>query len=141
MSADSVWQPYRRRGEVTAEKRHRSWTWTTSAGEVMHADAGDWAVTGDDGRQWSVAAAVFESTYENVGPARYRRAGMVLARRATQPEVIPTWEGDAVAQPGDWIVQGPRDEQWPVPDGQFRDGYEGPHQAGPDHPSTDGPPR
>jgi hypothetical protein len=68
----------------------------------------DWAVTGDDGGQCSVAATVFESTCETVGENRYRRASMVLATRAGRREVIPTWEGDAVAHRGDWIVQGAR---------------------------------
>jgi hypothetical protein len=141
MATDSVWQRYLRRGEVTAQKRRRAWSWTTSTGDVMRGSAGDWAITGDDGRHWSVAATVFESSYERVGPQRYRRAGTVLARQASDREVIATWEGDAVAHRGDWIVQGTRGEQWPVPDGQFRAGYEGPLDCGPGDPRAGGQPR
>jgi hypothetical protein len=125
---------------VTAEKGTQAWSWTTSTGELMHGNAGDWAVTADDGRQWSVAATLFESTYEKVGHKRYRRAGTVLARRANRRETVATWEGDAVAEIGDWIVQGSRGEQWPVPDGHFRTGYEGPLGPGSVHPPTHGQP-
>lgn len=124
--ADERWRHYRRRGEVTAERRSQGWTWTTPSGDVLHARAGDWAVTDDNGDERSVAAEVFESTHRRIGPGRYRRFGTVLARRATQREVIPTLEGDTVANEGDWILQGRHGEQWPVSDEQFRDSYEGP---------------
>jgi hypothetical protein len=32
-------------------------------------------------------------------------------------------EGRAIAQPGDWVVEGRRGERWPVTDGQFRRSY------------------
>lgn len=135
MSADAGWRGYRRRGEVTAEKQDHAWTWTTQAGEDMRADTGDWAVVDDHGLERSVAAEVFDSTHARVGPQRYRRSGTVLARRATRPEVISTLEGDVVANEGDWVIQGPHGEQWPVPDAQFREGYEGPLDP---HPPTSG---
>jgi len=126
MSADAGWRRYRRRGEVTADQRGQAWTWTTTAGEAMRAEAGDWEVTDDKGNTRSVAAGVFESTHEQVGPHRYRRSGTVLARRAVRREVIPTLEGEVVANSGDWIVQGQHDERWPVRAEQFHDSYEGP---------------
>jgi hypothetical protein len=92
----------------------------------MHAQPGDWAVVDDRGDERSVAAEVFESTHQMIGPGRYRRSGTVLARRATRREVIQTLEGDVVANKGHWIIQGPQGEKWPVPDEQFRDSYEGP---------------
>lgn len=123
---DEEWRHYRRHGEITAEQRPESWTWTAPTGEVMNAQAGDWAVTDDNGDERSVAAGVFESTHQQIGPGRYRRCGTVLARRATQREVIETLEGTAVANEGDWILQGQEGERWPVSDEQFRDSYEGP---------------
>lgn len=123
------WQSYRRCGEVNAEKRDHPWTWTTPSGDMMHAAPGDWAVIDDNGDQRSVASEVFESTHEPVGPGRYRRAGMVLARRSAGNEVVQTLEGEVVTNEGDWIVQGPRGEQWPVPHEQFKDSYNGPVDA------------
>ncbi|MDT5018207.1 MAG: hypothetical protein QOD39_4367 [Mycobacterium sp.] len=126
MSGDTTWRRYRRRGEITAEKRARGWTWTTSTGEVMRAQPGDWAVVDDRGNERSIDAEVFDATHEQIGPRRYGRSATVLARQATEREVIQTLEGDAVADKDDWVVQGPKGEQWPVPDGQFRESYEGP---------------
>ncbi len=125
-SGDSGWRSYRRRGEISAEKRDHSWTWTTRSGEVMQAQPGDWVVTNDDGDERSVSASVFESSHEQIGPRRYRRSGTVLARRAGDREVVHTLEGDVVANRGDWIVQGTGGERWPVPDEQFRGSYDGP---------------
>jgi hypothetical protein len=120
---DSPWRRYRRRGEVTAEQRPYPWTWTTSSGEVMHAQEGDWAVVDDSGCERSIAAEVFGLTHEPIGSGRYRRTGTVLARRAVPGEVIATLEGDVVATEHDWVVQGAEGEQWPVPDAHFREGY------------------
>lgn len=120
---------YRRRGEVTAKLRDTDWTWRTRAGEVMHGKAGDWAVVDDNGVERSVAAAVFESTHQQVSPDkphRYRRMGTVRARRATRREVVTTLEGDAAAECGDWIVEGQGGERWPVSDEHFQKSYEGP---------------
>ena len=125
-SAEKPWCQYRRRGEVTARQHPRDWTWTAPNGEVMRARAGDWAVIDDNGDERSVAAGIFEATHRQIGAGRYRRSGTVLARQATQQEVIETLEGNAVANTGDWILQGQQGEQWPVPDKQFRDSYEGP---------------
>jgi hypothetical protein len=95
----------------------------------MHAEAGDWAVIDDAGHERSVSADVFESTHEQVGPHRYRRAGTVLARRTQRREVITTLEGDAVAKKGDWILHGENGENWVVPNEQFQVTYEGPIDA------------
>jgi hypothetical protein len=126
MATESEWLRYRRCGEVTAEKRPTEWTWSTRAGERMRAEADDWAVIDDAGRERSVAAAVFESTYQQIGPNRYRRVGIVLAKRATSRQIVRTLEGDAVAEEGDWIIQGQSGERWPVPTDQFENSYAGP---------------
>jgi hypothetical protein len=126
MATESEWRRYRRRGEVTAEQRPTEWTWSTRDGQRMRAEADDWAVIDDAGRERSVAADVFESTYEQVGPHRYRRVGIVLAKRAARQQIIPTLEGDAVAEHGDWIVKGQGGETWPVPADEFEKTYEGP---------------
>jgi hypothetical protein len=126
MTSESEWLRYRRRGDVTAEKRPIEWTWSTRAGDRMRASADDWAVIDDAGLERSVAADVFESTYERIGGHRYRRVGVVLAKRATSRQIIRTLEGDAVAEEGDWIVQGQGGERWPVLADQFEKSYEGP---------------
>lgn len=100
-----------------------AWTWTTDSGEVMTAQPGDWKVRDAAGVR-SVAAGVFERSYQSVGPGRYRRTGVFRARRAIQDEVVETLEGQAVVHPGDWVVEGAGGEQWPVPAEHFARSYE-----------------
>ena len=47
-----------RRGEVTAVRSNTSWTWTSESGETMQGDVGDWRVTDESGRSWSVKAKI-----------------------------------------------------------------------------------
>ena len=49
------WVEVARRGEVAAVRSDTSWTWTTESGETMQGVAGDWRVSNDSGRSWSVA--------------------------------------------------------------------------------------
>lgn len=121
-----VWQRYRRSGTVLADQRHEPWTWTTSSGETMRANAGDWAVEGGDGQIRSVADDIFRATHTQESGRRWRRCGEVEARPARHGEVIRTLEGPAKASDGDWVVRGTKGEMWPVPAAEFTSGYEGP---------------
>lgn len=117
------WARFERRGEVLAERLDEPWTWATERGDLMQAAAGDWRITASDGRQWSVAAAIFDATYEPLGQGRFRRTGTVSARRATAGEVVPALEGKSHAGDDDWIVVGAAGEWWVVPDERFTASY------------------
>lgn len=121
-----LWQRYRRVGTVVAEQQHQAWTWESGSGDVMHGEAGDWAVRDEAGNTWSVRDDIFRGTHEHVDGDRWRRTGFNKARRARAGEIVDTLEGPATASDGDWIVAGDGGEQWPVPDEQFRQRYEGP---------------
>jgi hypothetical protein len=54
----------------------------------MQAEAGDWQVTNDAGRSWSVAPGIFVKSYEHVAGDRWRRTGRATARPAVAGEVI-----------------------------------------------------
>lgn len=126
-SDQSGWERYRRTGIVVAERRDTPWTWTTSSGEQLRADAGDWAVCEPEGRRWwSVKDAVFRAQHRHLDGSRWRRDGVVSARRARAGEVIDTLEGQTTASAGDWVVRGEHGEQWPVPAEEFARRYEGP---------------
>lgn len=125
-AATTDWRRYRRRGVVSAIRREHAWTWTDYRGEEKHANSGDWLVIDDGGDERSVAAELFYVSHELISPARYRRIGIVEARRATEEEVVESREGDGTAKPGDWVVRGSEGEQWPVSAEKFRIGYEGP---------------
>lgn len=117
-----LWQSFTRVGTVTAEQRSTPWTWTSDAGHVMRADAGDWAIQ-EDGKVWSVRDGIFRDTYEPAGEGRWRRKGRVQARPAYPGETVNTLEGPTTAAEGDWIVRGSTGEQWPVPGNEFSRRY------------------
>lgn len=117
------WLRFRRVGEVTAEQRDHVWTWVTETGDELRAEPGDWAVVDDSGRERSVTPESFTDSYELIAGSRYRRKGVFRARQAQVQETIATDEGDAVAKPGDWIVEGVRGEIWPVPAQRFEATY------------------
>src|SRR5690606_10981535 len=97
--------------------------WKTSNGDTLRAMAGDWLVVSDDGSERTVAEDVFEALYEPVGPDRYRGRGRVTARRCAERTAVSTREGEATAEPGDWLLTGAHWDSWPVPDDQFRRHY------------------
>ena len=117
--------PFRRLGEVRARRVAEAWSWQTESGATMRAAAGDWLVTDpESGRQWSADPAAFAAGHEPLGGDRYRRGGFVQARPAQLHEQVQTLEGAAVAEPGDWLVEGDLHERWLVPVARFATAYE-----------------
>jgi hypothetical protein len=114
---------FRRAGEVRAERLTAGRSWTHSSGGQLAGACGDWKVTDDSGHEWTVRDQEFRATHEPLDGDRWRRSGMVRAWRVNEVTVLRTIEGKAMARPGDWIVQGPRGERWPVTDQQFMRGY------------------
>jgi RyR domain len=106
------WIAVTRRGEVTAVRSDSTWTWRNESGETMQGEAGDWCLTNDSGRSWSVAPDIFASTYEHVAGDRWRRIGDALARPAVAGEVINSLEGRQTAVEGDWVIRGSKDGEW-----------------------------
>ena len=115
---------FKRLGSVAAEQLCESRRWTTIAGDVLEGNAGDWLVTSDDDSQWTIRDAEFQRSYERGPGGTWIRVGSVLAWPATDGEVVDTLEGRATARGGDWIVQGPGGERWPVPADRFERTYQ-----------------
>jgi RyR domain len=120
----SEWAEVTRRGEVTAVRSDTSWTWTSESGATMQGALGDWRVTDDSGRSWSVAPEIFASTYEHVAGDRWRRTGRAWARRAVPGEVITSREGRQTAADGDWVIRGSQGEEWVTTSEHFAASYE-----------------
>jgi hypothetical protein len=120
-----MWKTYQRVGTVTAKHRRRRWVWTTASGKTAHASAGDWEVS-DGGQPWPVHHHTFRATHRRQQGTTWERTGTVLARPARPGETIDTLEGPVTAADGDWVIQGKRGEQWPVPNDEFRRRYRGP---------------
>ena len=110
---------FRRTGDVRAQRITASQSWMRASGDVMSGASGDWHVRDDFGDERTVRDPEFVVTHEPLGGDRWRRIGTVRAWRVSDATVVRTLEGRAVAAPGDWIVQGPGGERWPVSDEQF----------------------
>lgn len=122
--SSSGWVEVTRRGEVTAVRSTTSWAWTSESGETMQGDVGDWRVTNESGRSWSVAPKIFASTYEHVEGDRWRRTGRAWARPAVPGEVIESLEGRQTAADRDWVIRGSKGEEWVTSSDHFAASYE-----------------
>lgn len=116
------WQRYRRRGEVVAVRRDAPWAWTTTDGQTLAAEAGDWEVTDETGTR-SVDPETFELTHDHLDGDRWVRTGVVEARRARPGEQVSTPEGPLTAGRDQWLLRGVAGEQWLVPDAHFERAY------------------
>lgn len=122
--ADASWRTFTRTGTVSAEQRAHGWTWTSASGETLTAAAGDWEVRETErGPSWSVRDDVFRATYAPAPDGRWARTGTVRARPATPGEVVETLEGPVTAGAGDWLVEGPDGNRWPVATAVFAANY------------------
>jgi hypothetical protein len=110
---------FERVGLVEASQLSGPLAWTTHAGEQMRGTAGDWRVTDGAGNVRTVTDPDFQSSHEPLGDGRWRRVGSYQAWRVSEAVVIRTKEGRATARPGDWVVESPGGERWPVRNAQF----------------------
>lgn len=116
---------YRSRVVVEAFPVEEDGEWTTTAGNVLRTHAGDWWVV-DGNDRWSVAAHIFEVTYEPVGDGKYRKyrkSAPVSAIPMREAFVVSTLEGEATGRPGDWLVRNASGECWPSPADTFNQRY------------------
>jgi hypothetical protein len=114
---------FHRIGTVRAQRLSARWGWTRAPGEELSGEPGDWRVLDDGGDERTVADGAFQVSHEPVGGERWRRTGSYLAWQVSDRLVLRTLEGRAVAEPGDWVVEGFGGERWPVTDAQFRETY------------------
>jgi Trk K+ transport system NAD-binding subunit len=114
---------YERIGLVRARKLQSRRTWTRRSGDRLTGNPGDWRVLDEWGDERTVRETEFLVSYEHVDGERWRRVGTYLAWQVREPQVLRTIEGRAMAQSGDWVVEGYGGERWPVTDDQFRRTY------------------
>jgi hypothetical protein len=114
---------FERVGIVSARRLSARQTWVRRSGDELCGDPGDWRVFDSSGDERTVGFTEFRASHEPLGGDLWRRTGMFTAWQVSDGLAIRTKEGKANAQPGDWIVEGPRGERWPVADEQFRRTY------------------
>ncbi len=114
---------FQRIGTVRARRLHARRPWTRRSGDELQGDAGDWRVIDDAGDERTVRDLAFRDSHAPLGGDSWRRTGTFRAWQVSETLVLRTMEGRALAQPGDWVVEGSRGERWPVCDEQFRRTY------------------
>jgi hypothetical protein len=114
---------FERVGVVFARRLAARLHWTLPSGEQLLGDAGDWHVVDDSGTARTVSDSEFRSSHSRLDDRRWQRVGVFRAWQVAEAVVLRTKEGSATARPGDWVVEGPGGERWPVSDRQFRRSY------------------
>jgi hypothetical protein len=114
---------FERIGVVRASQLTEPLAWVSHAGEQMHGYAGDWRVVDEAGNLRTITDPDFQSSHEPTGDGRWRRVGTFVAWQVSEAVVVRTKEGKAIARPGDWVVEAPTGERWPVKNEQFRWSY------------------
>ncbi len=120
---DSEFHEYVKTVGVAAEQLHSPLDWVTSSGDKMHAEAGDWKITGADGSTWSVKPDIFAKTYTETAPGHYIKSAPTNARVLTKQTTIKTLEGTGSGNAGDYLVRGPNGEEYIVPKAKFESMY------------------
>ena len=115
---------FTRVGEVRAVRLTAGYAWRTPAGDELSGATGDWRVIDESGDERTVRDREFLASHEQLDGDRWRRTGTVRAWRVSEAVCLRTLEGNAVAQPGDWIVQGPNSTRRPVGNERFAHGYQ-----------------
>ena len=114
---------FERVGAVSAERLAAPLRWALPSGEQLLGQAGDWRVIDAAGNVRTVTDSEFRSSHAPLDDGRWERVGTFRAWRVPEAVVIRTKEGHATASPGDWVVEGPGGERWPVSAEQFGESY------------------
>jgi len=114
---------FERTGIVRAKQLQAPRRWTGRSGEQLCGGPGDWCVIDDGDDERTVRDLEFLASHEPLGGDLWRRTGTFSAWRVSERLVLRTIEGQAVAQAGDWVVEGHWGARWPVTDEQFRRTY------------------
>jgi hypothetical protein len=114
---------FERVGVVRAERLAAPLRWALPSGEQLHGEAGDWRVIDSADNLRTVTDSEFRSSHAQLDDVRWQRVGTFRAWPVAEAVVIRTKEGNATARPGDWVVEGPGGERWPVSDQQFGESY------------------
>jgi hypothetical protein len=114
---------FERTGIVRARQLREPRWWTRRSGDQLHGEPGDWRVIDADDDERTVRDVEFRASHEPLGGGLWQRTGAFRAWRVSEKLVLRTTEGQAIAQAGDWIVEGHRGARWPVTDEQFRRTY------------------
>jgi hypothetical protein len=116
---------YKKVGTVKAVQLQQATEWRTGNGDVMRGEVGDWKITGSDGSSWTVKPDIFAKTYSSVPGAQgeFAKTAITKAMKLTGPMTVQTLEGTGTGQAGDYLVIGPKGEQYIVSGAEFESMY------------------
>ncbi len=106
---------WRRKGLVWAWPITESIEWVTPRGDHLFGSVGDWYVVSEDGSMRTVSDSAFTQSYTHIEKQVYRRTGEIRARQVFVRTPVPTLEGSAHAEPGDWVATDALGNRWPIP--------------------------
>lgn len=109
-------------GVVRADRLENPVSWRSDNGSALTGTVGDWEVR-DGAARWIVASSVFWKTYIAVDGQYFLRSGTVRARMLPSDVEIATLEGLARAREGDWLLENPDGDVWPVKADVFKRRY------------------
>lgn len=116
--ADAVWRLVRPKPDapVRAELARSSGKIDTPRGALRYQAGKHYIVHYSPGDRAPVHRTVFERTYVRRDDGLYEKRTDIVLRyfRLPHPVMIESLEGDELAQPGDWIMEGAAGELWPV---------------------------
>lgn len=122
-SGEGNFKIYKKVGTVHAERIDEPFQWTRSNGEVMTAEAGDWRITGPDGKISSIKPDIFAQTYAQVVPGVFEKVTPTTAMQLRTATPVQTLEGPVTGQPGDYLVVGAKGERYIVSRATFEATY------------------
>jgi hypothetical protein len=114
---------FRRTGAVRAQRLTAEHTWVQHNGDVLQGEAGDWRVVDQEGGERTVGDPQFRASHLHRGGEKWDRTGVFLAWQVTETTVVRTLEGPSTASAGEWVVESPGGDRWPVSAQVFRQGY------------------
>ncbi len=108
-----------------AVKDKDSFSVSTSWGSVLNGKRGDYLVwdEADPSDRWIVDPAVFNSSYLQFEPGRFRKTALTDVQQITEPVSVHSNEGTVDGNPGDYLARGVTGEFWVIPAAFFAKAY------------------
>lgn len=115
----AIWRSIRPRASdtaVRAELARASGVIETPRGDLRYEAGKHYIVHYGPGDRAPVRRAIFEQTYQRRDDGLYQKRVDIVLRYFTLPYIVivETLEGEEMAHPGDWIVEGVGGELWPM---------------------------
>ncbi len=124
-AGDGQFLMYKKAGTVKAEQLTHPQEWTSTNGDQLKGEAGDWKLTGPDGSTWTVKPDIFAKTYgeTEAGSGVYAKTALARAMKLKIPYSVNSLEGSSSGGPGDYLIIGPNNEPYIVNGAKFEGMY------------------